>query len=129
MDAARGANNDLRTILKCLHIIADAGSANTCVALDAHEVADGDDDLLNLLRKLTCRGKNQCLALLDVGIDLLKNRDGECGCLASSGLRLRNNIVTLEVLGLVAKFRNFYYSPLITGIIARCWIADGRSKP
>jgi hypothetical protein len=84
LDASRSANDDLRAVLERLHIITDASSANTRVALNAHEVANGNDDLLDLLRKLTGRSKNQSLALLNIGIDLLKNRDRESGGLPGS---------------------------------------------
>jgi hypothetical protein len=64
------------------------------VALDVHEVADGDNDLLDLLGKLTGGSKDERLALLDVGVDLLEDRDGEGSGLASTGLGLSNDIVT-----------------------------------
>lgn len=80
MNATWRANNDLGTILESLHIISNACSTDTCVTLDIHEVANGNDDLLNLLSKLTGRGKNQSLASLDIGVKLLQDRDGEsCG--------------------------------------------------
>jgi hypothetical protein len=75
VDTARSPNDDLRTILERLHIITDARSTNTRMALNAHEVANCNNDLLDLLRKLTGRSKDQSLALLDVRVDLLKNRD------------------------------------------------------
>jgi len=77
VDTTRGSNNDLRTLLKSLHIVTNAGTTNACVALDIHEVTNSDDDLLNLLGQFTSRSKDQGLALLDVGIELLENRDGE----------------------------------------------------
>jgi hypothetical protein len=64
------------------------------VALDVHEVADGDNDLLNLLSQLTGGGQDEGLALLDIGVDLLENRDREGGGLASTGLGLGDDIVT-----------------------------------
>jgi hypothetical protein len=58
VDTARGANNDLGTVLEGFHVITDTGSTDTCVALNAHKVANGDDDLLNLLCELTCRSED-----------------------------------------------------------------------
>ena len=49
MDTARGTDDNLRTLLKGLHVITDAGSTNAGVALNVHEVTDSDDDLLDLL--------------------------------------------------------------------------------
>ncbi len=94
MDTAGGADNDLGAILESLHVVADAGATNAGVALNVHEVADGDNDLLDLLGKLTGGGEDERLALLDGGVDLLEHRDGEGGGLASTGLGLSNNIVT-----------------------------------
>lgn len=94
LDTAGRADNDLRTILQGFHVIANAGTANAGMALNLHKVANGDNDLLNLLGQLTGRRKDKSLALLDGGVDLLEDRDGEGGSLASTGLGLGNNIVT-----------------------------------
>lgn len=93
MDTAGRADNDLGAILKSLHVLANAGATNAGVALDVHEVADGNNDLLNLLGQLTGRRKDESLTLLEVGVDLLENRDREGGSLASTRLGLGDNIV------------------------------------
>ncbi len=62
----------------------DAGTTDTRVTLNAHEVTDRDHDFLDLLRQFTSRGENEGLALLDVGIDLLQDRDGKCSSLSGS---------------------------------------------
>ena len=92
LDTARSANDYLRAILESLHVLADIGSTNTGVALDAHEVTNGDNDLLNLLRKFTGRRQDQTLASLKARVDLLQGSHRESGSLASSGLGLSNNI-------------------------------------
>jgi hypothetical protein len=94
LDAAGGADNDLGTILESLHIVTNAGAANAGMALNVHEVANGDNDLLNLLGELTSWGEDERLASLEGRIDLLEDRDGEGGGLAGSGLSLGNDIVT-----------------------------------
>jgi hypothetical protein len=94
VNTTRGADNDLGTLLESLHVVTDAGATNAGVALDVHEVADGDNDLLNLLSQLTGGGQDEGLALLDIGVDLLENRDREGGGLASTGLGLGDDIVT-----------------------------------
>lgn len=63
------------------------------MALNVHEVTDGDDDLLDLLGQFTGGGEDKSLALLDVGVKLLEDGDGESGGLSGSGLGLRDNIV------------------------------------
>jgi hypothetical protein len=96
LDTAGGTDNDLRAVLEGLHVITDTGATNAGVALNVHEVANSDNNFLNLLSKLTGGGKDQSLALLDVGVDLLENRDGESGGLSSTGLSLGNDIVALD---------------------------------
>jgi hypothetical protein len=72
VNAAGGADNHLGALLKGLHVVADAGATDAGVAFDVHEVADGNDDLLDLLSKLTRGGKDKCLARLYVRVDLLQ---------------------------------------------------------
>lgn len=96
VDTAGGTDNDLRAVLEGLHVITDAGTTNAGVALNVHEVADSDNDLLDLLGQLTGRGENQGLALLDSRVDLLENGDGESSGLASTGLGLSNDVVALD---------------------------------
>lgn len=130
MNTARGTDDDLGTVLEGLHVVANAGATNAGVALNVHEVADGNDDLLDLLSKLTGGGEDEGLALLDVGVDLLEDGDGEGGSLASTGLSLGNDIVTWawseQSLRRTSRRSDI---PLMTGMMARCWMAEGRSKP
>lgn len=94
MDTAGGTDNDLGTVTEGLHVLTDVGTTNTGVALNAHEVTNGDNDLLDLLSKLTGGSEDQSLASLQVGVDLLESGDGEGGSLSSTGLSLSNDIVT-----------------------------------
>ncbi len=98
LDTTGSTDNDLRALLKRLHIITDAGTTNAGMALNVHEVSDSDHDLLDLLGQLTGRGENQSLALLDVGVKLLEDGDRESGGLSGTGLSLRNNIMALKKL-------------------------------
>jgi hypothetical protein len=125
------ADDHLGTVLESLHVVSYAGTADAGMALDAHEIADGHDDLLDLLGELTGRGEDEGLACLDVGVDLLEDRDGEGGGLARAGLCLSNDVgawVTRESKTFVLSCEVINV-PLITGMMARCWMADGRSKP
>lgn len=92
MDTSRRTNDDLRTRLKSCHIITNASASNACMAVDRHEVTDGNDDLLDLLSQLAGWRKDQGLAGLDIGVELLQNGDGECSSLSSTGLCLGNDI-------------------------------------
>lgn len=93
MDTTGGTDNHLGALAESLHIVSDAGTTNAGVALNVHEVANGDNDLLNLLGQLTGGGENEGLALLEGGVDLLEDRDREGGSLASTGLSLGDNIM------------------------------------
>ena len=96
VDTARSSNDDLGAVLEGLHVIANAGSTNAGVALDVHEVANSDNDLLDLLSQFTGGGEDQSLALLHSGVDLLENGNGESSRLASTRLGLGNHVVTLN---------------------------------
>lgn len=134
MNTTRGTDDDLGTVLESLHVITNAGTTNAGVALDVHEVTDGNDDLLDLLGQLTGGSEDQCLALLQVGVDLLQDRDREGSGLSGTRLRLSDNIVACGVAIISGRSLEKAGSgklclPLITGMMARCWIAEGRSKP
>lgn len=96
MNTAGGTDNDLRTILEGLHVVTNAGATNAGVALNVHEIANSDNDLLDLLSKLTGGSKDQSLTLLDSRVDLLENGDGESGSLSGTRLSLSNDIVALD---------------------------------
>jgi len=131
VDTSGSADNDLGAVLEGLHIVTDAGATDAGVAGDVHEVTDGDDDLLDLLGKLTGGGEDERLAGLDVGVDLLEGGDGEGSRLSGTGLRLRNDIVAWHTSVSVTIWCCCAEAnlPLMTGMMARCWMADGRSKP
>jgi hypothetical protein len=95
LDTAGGTDNDLGAVLEGLHVVTDAGAANAGVAGNVHEVTNGDNDLLDLLGKLTGGGEDKRLAGLDVGVNLLEGGDREGGGLSGAGLGLGNNIVAL----------------------------------
>lgn len=93
LDTSGGTDDNLRTLLESLHVIANAGAADTGVALNVHEVANGHNDLLDLLGQFTGGGEDKSLASLDIGVKLLQDGDGEGGSLSGTGLSLRDHIV------------------------------------
>jgi hypothetical protein len=131
VDTARGTDNDLGTLLESLHVVTNVGTTNAGVALNVHEVTDGDNDLLDLLSQLTGGSKDEGLASLDVGVELLQSGDGESGSLSSTGLGLGDDIATcdFQINDSAFRGRNLKNVPLMMGMMARCWIAEGRSKP
>ena len=95
MYATGCADDDVYAFLEFGHIFANIGTTDTCMALNTHVVAKCDDNLLNLLGEFASGGKDKGLGTLNIGIDLLKDGDGESCRLASTGLSLGNNITTL----------------------------------
>jgi len=93
VDTAGGTDHDLRAIMKSLHVLTDAGAADAGMAINVHVVTNGNDNLLDLLGKFTSGSQDEGLALLEVLVDLLEDRDREGGSLASAGLGLGNDIV------------------------------------
>lgn len=93
VDTAGSTDNDLGTGAESVHILTDVGTTDTGVAVEGHEVTDGDNDLLDLLSQLTGGSKDQSLASLDLGVDLLQGGDGEGSGLTGTGLSLGDNIV------------------------------------
>ena len=65
-----GADDDVGAFLELGHVLADGGAADTGMALDVEVVAEGNDDLLDLLSELTGGRENERLGLLDCGVDL-----------------------------------------------------------
>lgn len=98
VNTAGGTDNDLGTIPESGHVLTDVGTTNAGMALNAHEVTDGDNNLLDLLSQLTGGSKDERLARLQVGVDLLKSSDGESGGLAGARLGLSNDIVACSVI-------------------------------
>ena len=96
LDTAGSTDNDLRAVLKGLHVVTDGGTTNAGVALDVHEVTDGDDDLLDLLGQLAGGGENESLAGLDGGVDLLEGGDREGSGFTRTRLSLCDDIVACE---------------------------------
>lgn len=72
------------------------------MAFNVHEITDGNNDLLDLLSQLTGGSKDQGLALLNVWVKLLENRDGESGGLSGTRLSLCDNIVAFEMRQFIA---------------------------
>lgn len=121
MDTTWGTDNDLWTLLESLYFIADGGSTTTGMTLDVHEVANGDNDLLNLLGQPTGWGEDQSLALLGVWVQLLEDGDRESGSPSVTRFGLDNNIMVYSSVS-----SNMWQTKisksllLMTGMIARC---------
>ena len=98
MDTAGGTDNDLGAGAESVHILTDVGTTDTGVAVEGHEVTNGDNDLLDLLSQLTGGSDDQGLAGLEVVVDLLESGDGESSSLSGTRLGLGNDIVACGAL-------------------------------
>lgn len=80
------------TILEGLSVLTGVSStdAATCVHLD--ELTEAENDLIDLLGKFSGWGQNDGLALRGLGINKLKETDGESGSLSGSGLSLGDGV-------------------------------------
>src|SRR5438045_9166345 len=84
MNASRSTDNNLRPVLESLHVITNTCATNAGMALNAHEITNSNDNLLDLLSKFACGSEDQSLTLLEVWVNLLEDGDRESGMLASS---------------------------------------------
>jgi hypothetical protein len=94
--ATGSTDDDLNTFLQLRHVFTNVGATDTGMAFDVHVVAESDNDLLNLLGKLTGRCEDESLGAFDGEVELLEDGDGKCCSFASTGLSLSDDIVTLD---------------------------------
>ena len=121
MHTTWSSNDDMHTLLKGLDVVTDNGTTNAGVALNVHEVTNGNNNLLNLLSQFTSRCENQSLALLEIQVNLLQDGDRESSSLSRSGLSLSNDILVLSICQNTdfERGRDFQCLLLMTGMIAR----------
>lgn len=132
-DTARGTDNDVGALVELGNVLTDGGSTNTGVAVDVEVVTKGDDDLLDLLGELTGGGEDKSLGLLDGGVNLaivsllFRSQDD---CPSSIILtRWRMEMEKVAVFPVPDWAWAITSRPVMMGMMARCWIAEGRSKP
>ena len=64
---------DVLPVLEFANILANGSTPNTRVALHVHVVSQSEDDGLDLSRKFSGRGQNECLSLSDSDVDGLED--------------------------------------------------------
>lgn len=84
MYTAWSTDNNLGSCLESLHVVPNASTSDTSMAVDRHEVTDGNNDFLDLLSELASGRKNQSLTGLDVGVELLQDGNGKCSGFSST---------------------------------------------
>lgn len=72
------------TILESLPVFSGISSTDTAACIDLDELAEAENNLVNLLGKFSGWGQNDSLALRGLGIDKLQKTNGEGGCFACS---------------------------------------------
>ena len=90
------------------------------MALDVHEISNGNNNFLDLLSQLTGGSKDEGLALLDIRVELLEDGDRESGSLSGARLSLSNDIVSFVPVSTRPRPAYGLCLPLMTGMMARC---------
>jgi hypothetical protein len=67
------------TSLEGTDVITHGGTTDTGMDLEIHVVTEGDDDLLDLLGKLTGGGEDERLALAKFGVEFGEGTNGKGG--------------------------------------------------
>jgi len=96
VDTTGSTDDDMNTLLQLAHVLTDVGPTDTRMAFDVHVVAESDDDLLDLLSKLTSRCEDEGLSPFGREVELLEDRDRESCGLSGTGLGLSDDIVALD---------------------------------
>lgn len=76
-NATGRSDHDLHTLLEGTNVVTDGGTTDTCVDLNVHVVAEGQDDLLNLLRQLAGGSQDEGLTVIELGVDLGETANGK----------------------------------------------------
>ena len=95
-DPSRCSDDHMGHLLESPLLGADVGATRRAGDDDLLMLTKGLDDPLDLLRELPRWRQDERLRLSDLGINFLENTDGESTCLASTGLGLRDGILSLD---------------------------------
>jgi len=96
VNTSRGADDAVDTRFELPHVFTDKGAADAGHALNLHVVAEGNHNLLDLLRQLTGWGEEKSLALPVLDVELLEHGDRESGRLTGTGLGLGDDVTALH---------------------------------
>lgn len=77
-DSSWGADNNLdAAILECIPILLGVSSSNAATSVDVDELAEAEDDLVDLLGEFSGGGEDDGLALRGLRVDQLQDSDGK----------------------------------------------------
>ena len=120
-DTTRGTDDDVNTFLELGHVLTDVGAADTGMAFDVHVIAEGDDDLLDLLSKLAGGGEDKSLGGLERYIQLGEVRLSMAGAIGDTALTFwRIEMEKVAVLPVPDWAWAITSCPFTTGTMARC---------
>lgn len=83
------------SVVQFSDIFTEIGSSDTGMALDIHEISQGQDYLLDLCGQLPGGGEAQYLGFANCRVQWLKDGNGECCSFTGTGLCLGNDISAL----------------------------------
>lgn len=93
---AWGAHDDMGLVSERLLLSTDVGTTGGAVNDALEMLAKGLDDTLDLLGELPGWGEDEGLGLLDTGIDVLQDADGESTRFTGTGLSLSEGVSSLD---------------------------------
>ena len=95
-DSAGGSDHDVNSIFQVLDVILDLSSSDEDVDFNVQILSEEFVDDGNLLGEFSGGSQDECLHLIDGGVDNLQSSDGEGGGLAGSGLSLGNCVSSFD---------------------------------
>lgn len=70
-DTTGGTDDDMDALLELGHVLTNVGATDAGMTFDVHVIAEGDDDLLDLLSELTGWGEDESLGAFDGHVELI----------------------------------------------------------
>jgi len=86
----------MRLVSESFFLSTDVGTTGGAVDHDFEMLTKRLDDSLDLLGEFSGWGENKSLGLLDSGIDVLQDADGESTCFTSTGLSLSEGVSSFD---------------------------------
>lgn len=96
-DPSGSADNNLdAAVSEGVPVLLGVGAADAAAGADVEELAEAEDDLVDLLGELAGGREDDGLAFGGFGVDELEDSDGKGGCFASSGLCLSDGVSLVD---------------------------------
>ena len=96
-DPSGSADNNLdAAVSEGVPVLLGVGAADAAAGADVEELAEAEDDLVDLLSEFTGGGEDDGLAFGGFGVDELEDSDGKGGGFACSGLCLSYGVPLVD---------------------------------